>query len=256
MVVQIGRYISPPDIEAQLATSNYLYSHSLMFTADPFTYTGINAQIKLSRQWLIEVGIQAGNDMAPWQNSAQPNGEIMLGWQSPSNNDGVWFGVDSIGDGHYRHGHDDLQFVTATWGHKFSKLWHMQNEAYYEFQYDAAIGGSANDGPVEPYGAGGGQGAIIPGKSYAIGYVNYLLYRLNARDYLTLRTDYLDDPQGQRFGYRNQYSSHTFGYSHNIGPLTIIRPEIRYEHAYNNPVYDNGHRKEQYSFGIDLIQKF
>jgi hypothetical protein len=156
MVLQIGRYISPPDIEAQLAPQNYLYSHSLMFTADPYTYTGINVQIKLNRQWIIELGLQAGNDMAPWQDSAQANGEIMLGWQSPSNNDSLWFGVDSIGDGHYRHGHDNLQFITATRGHKFNRRWHTQTEAYYEFQYDAALGGSAIDGPVEPYGGGGG----------------------------------------------------------------------------------------------------
>jgi len=32
MVIKFGRYISPPDIEAQLAPDNYLYTHSLPTT--------------------------------------------------------------------------------------------------------------------------------------------------------------------------------------------------------------------------------
>src|SRR5258708_7597237 len=53
MVVKFGRYISPPDIEAQLAPDNYLYTHSLMFTFDCYTQTGINAVIQLNDQWSI-----------------------------------------------------------------------------------------------------------------------------------------------------------------------------------------------------------
>ncbi len=41
--VRIGRYISLPDIEAQLAPNNYTYSHSLLYTFDCYTQTGINA---------------------------------------------------------------------------------------------------------------------------------------------------------------------------------------------------------------------
>jgi len=53
MVIKFGRYISPPDIEAQLAPDNYLYTHSLMFTFDCYTQTGINPDIKLNDQWSI-----------------------------------------------------------------------------------------------------------------------------------------------------------------------------------------------------------
>src|SRR5208337_4211418 len=37
MNVRIGRYISLPDIEAQLAPNNYTYSHSLLYTFDCYT---------------------------------------------------------------------------------------------------------------------------------------------------------------------------------------------------------------------------
>jgi Putative beta-barrel porin-2, OmpL-like. bbp2 len=42
MNVRIGRYISLPDIEAQLAPDNYRYSHSILYTYDAYTQTGIN----------------------------------------------------------------------------------------------------------------------------------------------------------------------------------------------------------------------
>ena len=54
MVIKFGRYISPPDIEAQLAPDNYLYTHSLMFTFDCYTQTGINAAIKIRSHLFIE----------------------------------------------------------------------------------------------------------------------------------------------------------------------------------------------------------
>ena len=75
MVIKFGRYISPPDIEAQLAPDNYLYTHSLMFTFDCYTQTGINAAIKLNDQWSILFGIHAGDDIAPWNGCSSPNSD-------------------------------------------------------------------------------------------------------------------------------------------------------------------------------------
>ena len=37
MDIRVGRYISLPDIEAQLAPNNYTYSHSLLYTVDCYT---------------------------------------------------------------------------------------------------------------------------------------------------------------------------------------------------------------------------
>ena len=41
MNVRVGRFISIPDIEAQLAPNNYTYVHSLTYTFDNYTNTGI-----------------------------------------------------------------------------------------------------------------------------------------------------------------------------------------------------------------------
>ena len=62
MIVKVGRYISPPDIEAQLSPDNFLYTHSIMFTYDAYTHTGIQNTIKLNDQWMVQAGLHAGTD--------------------------------------------------------------------------------------------------------------------------------------------------------------------------------------------------
>ena len=56
MNIRIGRYISLPDIEAQLAPDNYTYSHSILYTYDAYTQTGINATTRLNDHWMVQVG--------------------------------------------------------------------------------------------------------------------------------------------------------------------------------------------------------
>ena len=65
MIIRAGRYISPIDIEAQLSPENYLYSHSTMYTYDPYTFTGIQFITQINKNWSGIIGVQAGNDMAP-----------------------------------------------------------------------------------------------------------------------------------------------------------------------------------------------
>jgi hypothetical protein len=62
--VRIGRYISLPDIEAQLAPNNYTYTHSLTYTYDCYTQTGINGTVKLSNHWTVQAGLSAGCEAA------------------------------------------------------------------------------------------------------------------------------------------------------------------------------------------------
>jgi len=46
--IRLGRFLSVPGIEAQLAPNNYNMTHSLLYTIDPFTETGAIATLKLS----------------------------------------------------------------------------------------------------------------------------------------------------------------------------------------------------------------
>lgn len=258
MLLKVGRFISPADIEAQWAPDNFLYSHSLMFTVDPYTFTGAQATFKLGSYWQLEVGIHAGNDVAPWSGSASVNGLLMARWVSHDNNDSFYGGINSLGAGRYKDNHDDLQMVVATWGHRFNGTLHMMTEAYYMWQRDALVGGTVISGHPRDFYAGVGAGTPIPGYANAVGAVNYFQIKLSSKDYISIRNGYLNDPQANRTGYATSYSDHTIGYIHHFNNLVRIRPEIRYERAYADGVipYDNGTKKDQFSAAMDIICRF
>ena len=259
MILKVGRYISPADIEAQWATDNYLYSHSLMFTVDPYTFTGVQATFKLGSYWQLEVGAHAGNDMAPWSKSAQLNGLLMARWVSKNNNNSLYGGINALGSGHYTDQHDDLQMVVMTWGHKFNETFHMMTEAYYMWQFHALTGGTVINGPAKDFLEGVGPGTLIPGAAQTEGFVNYFQILLSQKkDYLSIRNDFLNDPQANRTGFVTAYTSHTIGWVHYFTDLIRIRPELRFERAWANDVtpYDNGTKQNQFTAAMDLIVRF
>ncbi len=136
----------------------------------------------------------------------------------------------------------------------------MMTEAYFEWEKDAALGGSASLGRVR-YGAGGGPGLIIPGISDAIGAVNYfqMLLGHNDKSYISIRNDYLNDRDAWRTGYKTTYISHTLGYIHYITPWLFVRPEIRYDYTVGGgdiAAYDLGTKKNQVNIASDLILRF
>lgn len=256
-LITIGRYFSPPDIEGALAPSNYLFSHSLMYTADATTMTGVNATVMLNTQWTILIGLHGGCDVVPWDRAAHnPTGQAMVRWVSEDNNDSIWGGIDSINRGRFKGHHDNLQEFAFTWTHRFCPEFHILTEVYYLYQYNARVGGTCNFGPVRSFGGGGGCGPRIPGKSPVYGAVNYIEYKLTDKNFLSFRTDYLDDVKGERTGFATQYASLTLGLTHAFTNLISVRPEIRYEQAFRARPYDLGTRKSQTSFGIDAIFRF
>ena len=257
MVVTIGRYISPPDIEAQLAPQNFLVTHSLMFTYDTYTQTGVNAAIKFNDTWTVQLGLHSGNDVAPWTNAASiPTALALVRWVSPDNNDSLWGGIDSINGGKFKGNHTNLQQFNLTWSHRFTDTFFTETEGYYIYQLDAAKGGTCSFGPIKSFGGGGGCGAMLPGYSDSIGAVNYIEYKIQDKSFLSFRTDYLNDPRGQFTGFSTSYMSWTLGLTHFFTPYFDIRPEVRYETAFNATPYDNGTKKSQALFVIDAIVRF
>jgi hypothetical protein len=96
-----------------------LYTHSLMFTYDCYTQTGINAAINLNDQWSILFGIHAGDDIAPWNGAAHPTAMAMARWVSASNNDSLYDGW------------------TAGVTHRFNELVSVRPEVRYEHAFSA-----------------------------------------------------------------------------------------------------------------------
>ena len=257
MVVTVGRYISPADIEAQLAPQNYLVTHSIMFTVDTYTQAGITSAIKFNDTWTILVGLSSGSDMAPWAAGAHvPTLLALVRWVSDSNNDSLWGGINSVNNGKFKGNHDNLQQFNVDWTHRFNEKFLSATELYYIYQFDAVVGGTCNFGPVKPYGGGGGCGPAIPGTSRALGAVNYMELKVSDKDFMSFRTDYLNDYEGERTGFATEYMSWTLGVTHFVSSLIEIRPELRYETAFDATPYNNGTKKNQFVFIVDAIVRF
>ncbi len=250
--LRIGRYISIPDIEAQLAPNNITYSHSLLYTYDPYTQHGAVGTIKLNWNWQVQLELSAGNDVAPWLKSERhltPAACVI--WTSTSGRDSIYPCMNGLNDGNWRW--NNIQHAATTWYHKFDDHWHMDSEAWYMWEshtpnvsnLDPATGGVAQIAaryPYATYGAPSGAQctpALVTCYSYEWALVNYVNYQAGVRDIFTFRSDYLNDARGQRTGFKSRYYEFGLGYTHWVGDAIELRPEIRFEHARDADAYDN-----------------
>src|SRR4029077_8689601 len=101
-VIRVGRWIATPDIETQFAPDNYLGSHSLLFTFDTYTQTGFMVSHQLGPRWMVQWGVHAGTDMAPWYKGATPTGFLAVRWVAPGNNDSIYLVLNSINDAKFQ----------------------------------------------------------------------------------------------------------------------------------------------------------
>jgi hypothetical protein len=262
--IRIGRWIACPDIETQYAPDNYMGSHSLLFTFDTYTQTGVMVSQKINDQLMLQGVIHAGTDMAPWYKGSLLTGAIGARWVSKANNDAFYTWLNAINSAEFRHfeqygqplGHDNFNYVVTTWEHKFSQDVHTNTEAYYMWQRNAELGGTPSAGPLQPYGGGGGDGMLLPGLSQAYGVLNYTMFAFTKQDFITLRNEWWKDDRGMRTGFPGNYTSHTIGLSHNFNSLLQIRPEIGYYRNWNGAAFDLGTKKDLWIYGFDVTLRF
>jgi hypothetical protein len=228
MNLRVGRFISIPGIEAQLTPFNYVYSHSLLYSVDPFTDTGALATIQLTTQWLVQAGVSASHDVAPWTSDAKPSFMGCMSYTTKTVDDNFYLCANGINDGKYAY--NNLQQYDATWYHRFSKKWHTASEAYVMYQRD------------------------VPRPEWAI--QNYINRQLTGHDYLSFRSDFLNDKKGQRTGVNTKYTENTLSYNHWVGSTVQIRPEIRFDHAWDRKAYDRGTKQSQFTVATDVVFHF
>jgi hypothetical protein len=269
--LRVGRYISIPDIEAQLAPNNLTYSHSLLYTVDPYTQNGVVSTTKISKNWQIQTELSAGNDIGPWVKSERhltPAACVI--WTSNSGKDNVYPCMNGLNDGNWRW--NNLQHAVVTWYHKFDEHWHTDTEVWYMWESHTPNvnnpAGAAFIGQRYSYvnvGAPNGaqcNPAVVFCYSYEWAAVNYINYQFGPRDIATWRTDYLDDATGQRTGFKTRYYEFDLSYTHWLGDVIELRPEIRFEHARDAEAYDNpsatpyGGKHSQTMFAMDAIIHF
>jgi putative OmpL-like beta-barrel porin-2 len=255
MDVRIGRYISLPDIEAQLAPNNYTYTHSLTYTYDCYTQTGINATVKWSNHWTTQVGLSGGCESSPWSPVTKLTGNACLGYTWANGGDNIYICANSINDSRYSY--NNLAAYYATWYHKFGQSkWHMAWETWYQYE-------SHTPNVLNPDAASllltNANGAYCNRPDELTCFapewatVLYLNREFGKKNFISIRNEYFNDLKGQRTGFKTRYTTHTLSWNHWIGSTVVFRPELRYDRAYDAPAYDSGLKKSQLMLAADMI---
>lgn len=264
MILRLGRWVATPDIETQFAPDNYMGSHTLQFTFDTYTQTGLLATIMLNKQWMIQGAVHAGTDMAPWYKGAVPTGMVGVRWVAEDNNDSVYLVLNNVNTAKFRHfeengqpaGHDNFNYVVGTWQHKVNETIHTKLAGIYMWQRDGVLGGTPSIGPARSFGGGGGPGTTLPGMSTTYGLLNYTMFQISNRDYITVRNEWWRDERGMRSGFAGDYTSHALGLSHQFNDVVMIRPEIGYYRSYNKHAFDGGTERDLLMIGFDTTFRF
>lgn len=264
MIVRVGRWIACPDIETQFAPDNYMGSHSLLFTFDTYTQTGVMFTVMLNKYWTVQAGLHAGTDMAPWYKGAVLTGMFGVRWVSHDNKDSIYLVLNDINNAKFRRfhqygqplGHDNFNYLVGTWQHKFNDDVNTKTEAYFMWQRDAVVGGTPSAGPVRSFGGGGGIGKNIPGTTFTYGVLNYTMFKFSDKGFFTVRNEIWRDEDGERSGFPGTYTSHAIGATYNFNVLLQIRPEIGYYRNWSSPAFDLGKKKGLLLFGIDMTVRY
>jgi hypothetical protein len=264
--LRIGRYISLPDIEAQLAPNNYTYSHSILYTYDCYTQVGANLTLKIDDHWTVQGGISPGCDTAPWTADAQLTGNVCLVYTWSNGGDVLNTCDNTINNGKY--GYNNLTAFYETWYHRINDRWHTDTEAWYQYMKDTPNMWWINTGVpynrvsspwpenvsnnrfVYPNGPGTAPstpstlnfGAVCenPNSSYAgphaaycyapewaiTNYVEHNFWNNTAS--LNIRNEVVDDIKGQRTGTPAIYDEHMVGFDFWAGSTVTFRPELSY----------------------------
>ncbi len=263
--VRFGRYISLPDIEAQLAPNNYTYSHSILYTFDCYTQLGMNWTTKINEHWTVQAGISPGCDVMPWTTDARVTGNTCLQYTWRNGGDVLYTCDNTINSGTY--GYNNLTAFYETWYHRFNDHWHTDTEAWYQYMRktpnmywynstDPSTGIQYANTPQTPwplatnYIPGNGAvnqnfGAVCvdprlpaanqPSRCYApewaiTNYVEHNFWKNQAS--LNIRNEFFNDIKGQRTGTPGKYEEHMVGFDFWAGSTVTFRPEISFTKYY------------------------
>src|ERR1700720_4279058 len=262
--IRFGRFISIPDIEAQLAPNNYMYTHSMTYTFDNYTNTGIQTTLAVNKNWMVQLGLSVGSDTMPWNAGARlpnlspnplfPNSTFLkdpgaipsvtagVRWTSDTGNDSVYVVADAINSGTW--GYNNLQWYGLTAYHKFNDQWHISFETYNLHQNNVlnannpdalaafAAGGTPFSPQYLPFNAPGlaqcSSTTVFSCTASVQTYLAYLSYKASPLDNISYRIEFYDDKQGQRTGTKTRYVETGIGWQHWFSPQIEIRPEISY----------------------------
>jgi hypothetical protein len=273
LLLRIGRYISIPDIEAQLAPNNFMYSHSMMYSFDNYTNEGVVGSLAIKKNLIVQLGVVIGSDTAIWNygksvknpdpNPLYPNASFLkdpgarpsvvacVRYTWNDGNDNIYPCMDGINNGNW--GYNNLQWYGFTYYHKFNDKWHIAFEFYDLHQNNvanlnnpvAAAALAAGGTPFSPqymqYNAPNAaqcSASSLTCTATAIGTVAYINYQYSPLDNFSFRPEFYDDEEGQRTGVKTRYVNFGIGWQHWLSPQIEIRPEVDLDYAIDRDAFN------------------
>jgi hypothetical protein len=150
LLLRAGRFISLPDIEAQLAPNNYMYTHSMTYAFDNYTNEGVQATLAVTKDLMLQAGVSVGTEATvshlyqnvpnpapnaifpgkyfPKDPGAVPSFTACFRYTWNEGNDNIYPCADAINSGTW--GYNNIQWYGATYYHKFDDNWHISMEGY------------------------------------------------------------------------------------------------------------------------------
>jgi hypothetical protein len=267
LLVRLGRYIAIPDIEAQLAPNNYMYSHSISYALDNYTNDGLIGTLAATKNWFVQLGVTIGTEAAPWHwgetvpnpfpnpvypgntmprdPGAVPSLTAAVRWQSDSGYDSLYLIANGINGGQW--GYNNLQWLGGTYYHKFNEQWHLAFEFYTLSQRNVL---NQNNSEAQTIIANGGYpftsangfnfnapnfaqcgAAQVSCTARVVTSLAYLNYKVLPLDNISFRPEFYNDMEGQRTGVKTRYVDFGIGWQHWFSPQIEIRPEVVYYHS-------------------------
>jgi hypothetical protein len=275
LMLRLGRFISLPDIEAQLAPNNYMYTHSMTYSFDNYTNEGIQATLAVDKQLMLQFGVSVGTEAAFWHLNvkepnllpgnplyggtnfkkdpgAQPSFTACLRYTWNDGNDNIYPCADAINDGAW--GYNNIQWYGTTYYHKFNDQWHVSLEFYHIGERGVpnlnnltavaifAGGGTPFSPQYIPYNAPSlancHNASVLRCNVEAYGATGYLNYQIDALNNISFRPEYYYDPERWRTGTRAAYVNFGLGWQHWLSPQIEFRPEIDWDRSINAKAFN------------------
>jgi hypothetical protein len=248
--IKAGHFYTIIGKEGVTAPGNFFYSRNYSFTwAGPFTHTGVLLNYPVDNHFSIDAGAVMGWDNVDRQAGAW---NFMGGvkWKNTDNSTSASLHVIT-GDYSETVSANRTRY-TLLINHDFTNRFH------YTFQHDYAIQDKlfSFDGTNFPQ---------FNKTAHWYGINNYFTYDINEQLKAGLRAEWFRDHDGTRVlqsargGSLNGSSGYyalTAGLNWKPMGWITVRPEVRYDWADNAKAFDNGNKKDQFTFSTDLIVNF
>ncbi len=254
--VKMGHYATRFGYEMIPAPGNFFYSHSYaMCYTEPILVTGVEADYKLSDNWLVIGGFNRG-----WMMFEDYNEQLdFLGglkWSSDDKETTLSYAVTT--------GAQDVAGNNNRYAHAIVFTEQVSSRLLYVLQQNYGLeknGVTATGADAQWYGLD-----------------QYLIYKLNSCWSAGLRMEWLRDADGTRvagignwigsdkgwqgYGFAGDFYEVSAGLNWRPHPNLVLRPELRWD-WYNGPAnpdgdlpFDDGTAKNQFLAAVDLIVTF